>query len=132
MTWTATYNQSLQIVEIVYTGRTNSSDLQEGTSRSILLGKENNTTLFLVDATELKLTASLIDIYNLPDKQYLSEGVDRVSRIAVIRPRSPRSQEAAQFYETVCHNRGWTAKVVATRDEALDWLLDRIPTRRSD
>lgn len=126
MAWHASYQQALHIVEVVYTGPTDQRDLQQATSHCIALAKANNTTRFLVDAAALELTASLIDVYNLPEKQYIEEGAERTSRIALIRPRQPRSQEAADFYETVCRNRGWIVKVVATRAEAVDWLLERL------
>ena len=29
----------------------------------------------------------------------------------------------AQFYETVCLNRGWQVHVAATRKECIDWLF---------
>ena len=122
MAWNAKYDQGLKLVELVHTGVATAKDLQEATSKCIALGQENETNRFLVDAEELVISAQLADIYNLPDKQYVNEQVDRFSRIAVVRPRAPHAQHAAQFYETACVNRGWAAKIVSTRQEAIDWL----------
>jgi hypothetical protein len=123
MSWNANHNQILNIVELVFTSLTTAQDLKEATSKCIALGKENETNRFLVNAEELELLAPLVDIYDLPDKQYIAEQADRFSRIAVVLPRSSQAKEAVQFYETVCMNRGWAAKIVSTRQDAVDWLV---------
>lgn len=125
MSWDAKHNQILNIFELVFTGFTTAQDLQEGTSKCIALGKENETNRFLVDGKELELSATLTDIFKLINKQYANEQADRMSRIAVVRHRSPQAQEAARFYETVCMNRGWAAKLASTRKEAVDWLVGK-------
>ena len=122
MAWTHEYNSTLRLVEVVFTGDTTGRDLHEATTKAISLSKERGITRFLVDAAELKLSAPLIDIIDLPDKQYVEEGLDRRSRVALITPISPRGKEAAQFYETVCYNRGWQVQLFTTRDEAMAWL----------
>ena len=132
MPWNALHHQKLNIVELVFTGSTTAKDLQEGTSKCIALGKEHETNRFLVDGEELELSVTLTDIYKLIDEQYVIEQADRTSRIAVVRPRSPQAQEGVRFYETVCMNRGWAAKITSTRKEAVDWLLGRDTADNTD
>ena len=122
MTWMLEYNDTLRIVDVVFTGVTSGRDLQEATTKSIMLGKEQGAVKFLVDAVDLELFAPLVDIIDLPDKQYVAEGLDRLSRVALVYPRSPKAKQAAHFYETVCINRGWSVKLFSKRDDAIEWL----------
>ena len=122
MTWMLEYNNTLRIVDVVFTGVTSGRDLQEATTKCVMLGKEQGTVKFLVDAVGLELFAPLVDIIDLPDKQYVAEGLDRLSRVALVYPRSPKAKQAAHFYETVCINRGWSVKLFPKRDDAIEWL----------
>jgi hypothetical protein len=122
MTWTLEYNRTLRIVDLVFSGITSGRDLQEATTKCILLGKEQGAVQYLVDAEELELFAPLVDIIDLPDKQYVVEGLDRLSRVALVNPKSSKAKEAAYFYETVCINRGWNVRLFPKRDDAIEWL----------
>ena len=120
--WTYEHNPTHQIIEVVYEGDITASDLRESTSELIALGKEKGINRFLVNSTGIKLDANLVDLYDLPTRQYLKEKADRQGRIAVILPTSARAREAVKFFETVCMNRGWLVQVFSERQEALDWL----------
>lgn len=132
MPWTFEHNPALQIVEVVYAGEINAHDLHESSSAFIALEKEKGINQFLVDATKMKLNASLLDVYDLPTKQYLEEKADRLGRVAIILPSCSKTQEAVQFYETVCRNRGWMVQAFSTRQEAVDWLTYRNSSNKSD
>ena len=122
MPWSYKCNPTLKIVEVVYSGKTTARDLQESTSEFIALEKEKGLNKFLIDTTEMELSATLVDIFNLPVNQYIEEGADRRGSVAVIQPTSPREKEAVQFYETVCENRGWKVQVFSNSQEAIKWL----------
>jgi hypothetical protein len=124
MTWSHEYNSKLQIVELVYAGETTARDLQVSTSELIALEKEKGINRFIVDATDMEVNFSLMDVYNLPTKQYIEENADRKGRVAVVLQTSPRTKEAVDFYEDVCRNRGWMVQVFSKREEAIDWLAD--------
>jgi hypothetical protein len=124
MAWTLEYNRSLRIVDLVFSGITSGRDLQEATTKCILLANEQGTVQFLVDAEELELFAPLVDIIDLPYKQYVAECLERLSRVALVNPNSPKAKEAAHFYETVCINRGWIARLFPKRDDAIEWLTN--------
>jgi len=124
MAWMLEYDGTLRIVDIVFSGITSGRDLQEATTKCILLAKEQGTVQFLVDAEELELFAPLVDIIDLPDKQYVVEGLERLSRVALVNPKSPKAKEAAYFYETVCINRGWNVQLFPNRDDAIEWLTN--------
>ena len=132
MPWTSKHNPALQIVEVVYAGEITARELHESSSAFIALEKEKGINWFLVDATKMKLTASLLDVYDLPTKQYLEEKADRLGRVAVILPSCSKTREAVQFYETVCRNRGWMVQTFSKRQEAVDWLTYSYSSNNSD
>ena len=123
MPWEVNYNKSQKIIEVILTSLKTAHDLQEVTSAAISLAKKHNTNMYLVDAEGLEYSGPLTAIYDLPDKQYPNEKLVRSSRIVILRPHSIKSQNDAQFYETVCLNRGWQVHVAATRKECIDWLF---------
>lgn len=117
---------NLNIVEVEFIDHISGSDLREATTKCIALQKEIGADKFLVHANGSEVLASFVEFYDLAEKQYHAEGLNRQSRIAVIFPTVLRTQDAAKFYETVCKNRGWNAQVHPNRQDALDWLLDSI------
>ena len=125
MPYTVKHDPVFGIIEVTFTGLITEANLREATTQAISRQKQTDTTRFLVDANGWDVRASFIDIYEIADKQYLKEQLNRQSRIAVILPTSVSVQEAARFYETVCFNRGWNAKICSDRQSAKDWLLGK-------
>ena len=132
MSWTYKLNPTLRIIEVAYSGTTTARDLKESTSEFISLEKEKGINQFLIDTSEMELAASLVNIYDLPDKQYVEENADRSGRVALLLPPSPREKEAVQFYETVCKNRGWNVQTFLERQEAIDWLARGASSSKPD
>ena len=122
MFWSYTHNPSKQIVEVVFSGDICADDLKDATSALISLEKDKALNRFLVDTREMKLSASLVDVYNLPVKQYVEEGADPNGRVALVLSRSSKEKEAGQFYETVCKNRGWDVQAFLELEDAVNWL----------
>ena len=114
----------LKMIEVVLTGVITGADLNRATTECVSLQKQTGVTTFLIDANGWEVTASPIDIFDLPARQYREEGVKRESRIAVIRPTSSSAREAARTYETMCRNRGWQARICQDRQSAINWLVD--------
>ena len=128
MPYTVKHDPVFDIIEVTFTGLITEANLREVTTQAIFTQKQTDTTRFLVDANGWDVRASFFDIYELADKQYWKEELNRQSRIAVILPTSVSVQEAVRFYETVCYNRGWNAKVCSDRQSAKDWLLGKTST----
>ena len=124
MTYAVNYFPDQALLEVILADRITGADLREATTKCISLQKQTGVVRFIVDADGWEVIASFFDIYDIADKQYLNEGLDKQSRIAVILPTSLSSQAAAGFYETVCVNRGWNARVHPDRQSALEWLTD--------
>lgn len=80
----------------------------------------------------MEFAASMMDVYNLPGKQYLIEEADRSGRVAIVLPTSPKEKEVVHFYETVCKNRGWNVQAFAETQEAINWLTRDTPSNQSD
>ena len=124
MPWAYEHNPANEIVEVTFSGSTSGSDLRELTSELIQLEKDSGVNRILIDTAEMEISASLVDIFNLPAKQYIEEGADRRARVAVLLPTSDREKEAVQFYKMVCSNRGWRVQVFPERQDAIRWLTD--------
>jgi len=123
MTWTLAHNSTLHIVELVFAGSTTGPDLREATVQGIALGKEQGILDYFVDATEIQLhNVSTFDLYDLPNMQYVKEGLDRRSRVAFVMPKLPKEKKDAEFYEIACANRGWHVRSFPNRDKAIEWL----------
>lgn len=122
MAWTVAYDDTLRAISVKLFGSLDGSELHGLTSAAIALQKEQGILDVLVDAIELEFPPPLVDIYDLPAEQYIAEHLTRKVRIAVVLPKVPHAREAAQFYETVCRNRGWSVRSFLSRDEAAAWL----------
>jgi hypothetical protein len=122
MPWSVTYNSSLGFIEEVFCGRVTAPEFREAVSKRISLGKETGSTKILNDVSEVKVDASVMDIFNFPNKQYAEEGSSRTVRMALVMPRAKESKELAEFFVTACLNRGWLVKEFSTRQDAIDWL----------
>lgn len=129
MTWTIKQNEQSGIMEIAFTGPTTGRDLKEATSKAIGLSKELSATKVLIDVTRMKVLASTLDIYYLPEIQYVEEGLDRRVRIALIQPDTLREKNDVRFYETACVNRGWRVQTFSGRDAAIGWLNGNSPNK---
>ena len=111
MAYTLEYNRNLAIVELTYTGQFTAQEARESTAKAIALGKVHGDADAYVDASEVELAISICDLLDLPNRQYVEEGMNRNIRVAVVPPKLPKDREAAQFYETAYLNRGWHVRL---------------------
>ena len=122
MPWEVVHRPEHGYIDIVLRGRLDGEDIRTLTSETIALGRTAATQSFLADASEADVTADLVDLYDVPAKQYVDEGADRLGRMAIVMPPSEETRRAIAFFESVCRNRGWNVKTFADRTEALRWL----------
>ena len=122
MPWSYQYDSKMQILEGAFTGVTNAQDIHALTTKFISLEKEVAISGILIDTTEMKADFTLMDVYDLPTKQYIEEDADRNVRVAVIASSSSREMELARFYETVSRSGGWKVRTFAERQKAMNWL----------
>jgi len=128
MAWTVTYNADLNIIESVCTGPMSGKDLQDALAKRVTLQKQHSSNRVLVDTTNLEHVSNLMDVYNLPAKDYIEEPLSRHTKIALIMPVEPKTRETAEFYVTASLNRGWNVSSFENREAALKWLgIDNQP-----
>jgi len=122
MTWTLEHNETFRFIHVTLFDSVSGPELKEVTSAAIALLKKKGVLGAFLDLTGLELMAPIIDVYDLPDKQYDQEGLDRNVRMAMVLPVSHSAKQAAEFYETVCVNRGWLVRSFPERNDAIEWL----------
>ncbi len=123
MSWTVTHHASLGVIEMRLVGVVSGDDLRAATTEGIAMVRKHQLNRGLVDATEQQKTGSMVDLIELP-QQYSSEGLSRDTCIALVIPDNRELHGIAEFYETVCVNRGWQVRTFATRKQALAWLAE--------
>ena len=131
MPWSYEHHQQSDVVEVLFEGVIDTHDLKSLTTELIQMEKDKGVNRFLLDCTTMELDASvsLIDVYNLPAKQYLEEEADRFAKVAVMHAESHNTDHAIDFYEMVCQNRGWLVEAFSDRDAALAWLASGTSSR---
>ena len=129
---TIEYNDAMRIIEIVHLGILSGQEMRDSTTEAIILSKKHGVNNFLMDSTDAEGVESIVDIFELPEKQYFEEGVSRLSRAALVLPKSPDARQYSEFYKTVCTNRGWIVQLFETRVEAVDWLTSSYSSNKAD
>jgi hypothetical protein len=122
MTLSVKYNAEHGIVETKLSGVVSPEMLRQETEQAIALAQANDCLFFLSDYSEAQADFSIVDVFELPALQTEAD-LDRCAQIALIAPVSSAGRELAEFYETVCFNRGWSARVCVDRESALAWLV---------
>ena len=124
MPWRVEFDQRLGAIRCTYAGHLNLEDIKQATLRAIALSKEYRSQRALIDTVELTSAISTIDIYRLPEF-YATTQAERKSRWALLLPPSGQIRDDAQFYVTVCQNRGWFIQAFDDRNEAIAWLKEQ-------
>ncbi len=123
MPWRAQLDAPRNLVEVAYSEDVSAADIRESALAVIGLMKQADTGLVLADittATRLELSTS--EVVGLPEL-FRRLGLDRPFREAMIAPLDSSVRDQAEFYETVCVNRGIPVRVFRDRDSAVQWLV---------
>ena len=115
------YVAGKETLVVAPTGRVSDDDARELTGQAIALLQETQATRVLSDCRGVESAPSVATLYWLVH-DYADRGVPRETRIAVVHSKAPRAVEVAQFYETVCLNRRYQARVFQSREAAEAWL----------
>ena len=118
------YDQSLDSVVVTHRETFTNDDVGQGLLKVVSLQRETGSIRVVVDLLNCEVKASIFEIYELAAREHQHEGLSPSSRIAILVPSTGSAREAGQFYETVCLNRGWDAKVFPNRESAMSWLKD--------
>lgn len=120
MPYTIITNTPLQIIELSYHGIVTGEDLKNAAAERIASSKINSFYRCLADLSGSTLNASLLNIHNLPDVQFEKEAMSLDTKIAIV---TRREVEMAEYFASVCRNRGWKVDTFTERTVAIAWLL---------
>jgi len=123
MSWKMDYLPAENLVVIECAGELTIQDLLSQTQAANKFRVENGAQGVLADFTAANVRIPLAEIYQLPD-YYDKIGVSRQNRIAVVFPPNLHQHDKYQFYEDVCHNRGYHSRIFDNLKQARAWLND--------
>ncbi|MBD3277608.1 MAG: hypothetical protein GF388_04845 [Candidatus Aegiribacteria sp.] len=126
MSWEVLYNERTDTVELINTGTFTPEDLFREVPVAYRLARKNGTGRYLVDGSEREVLAvSHFDYYDVPK---VLEGfeLDEDTKIAMVLPHGQDSDEGMTFFETICLNRGYNARIFKSREEAEAWLNSQL------
>jgi len=121
MPWDVRYMHGTETLVVTASGLVSDQEAGELTAKAIALLKETQATRVLSDCRRMASAPSLATVWWLVN-DYANRGLSRETRIAVVQSKSPRATELGQFYETVCFNRRYQAKVFHSPQAAEAWL----------
>ena len=122
MPYTIRHDPSLGVLEVTFAGTITPEVLRDSNAECIAMQKSTGAMGFLVDAGGWELTAPMIDVYELPTKVYPQQDLDRRTRSAIMMPPPGNARQGALFFQDVCRNRGWSARIFDDRAAAFAWL----------
>jgi hypothetical protein len=115
------YDPVKRMVVLTYSGRVTMPEVREATAQALALQKEQKTGRVLIDPRNMIAWPSLVEMFQLVNS-YSDMEVPSGTQLAVLRPLAPDRTDLSGFYETVCQNRGYNARVFETREDAEQWL----------
>jgi hypothetical protein len=121
MPWELQYVAGKETLVVAPTGCLSDEDARELTGQAIALLQETHATRVLGDCRGLESSPSVAALYWLV-QDYANCGVPRQTRIALVHSQAPEAVELAQFYETLCFNRRFQARVFHSKHAAEVWL----------
>ena len=122
MPWQVEFDEQRRVILLAYRANVSYEDVHESSIAVIAMTHDKDTHKILTDFTDaVSLAHSSIDIFHLPTT-YKTLGQDLPLVEAIVDPKDPKIRKDAEFYETVCINRGFTVRVFEDRDQALEWL----------
>lgn len=117
------YLEIYNIIEITYTGKVTSDELEHTVHESAKISLANNVKLILADCTQLTEGHTVFDLYFIvPLFKKYDIRPDIIE--AIIYPIAPAMQQLASFFETLLVNNGIKAKAFKERKDAIGWLLE--------
>ena len=112
------YDSRLNVIKITARGNLNNDIWLKIVSRAAKLSRENLCMRVFCDYTEMKLTESVLGIYNYPLAAAQS-GIPPRLKIAVLYSRDESNHK---FWENRCRNTGLNVGVFKKNTDAIRWL----------
>jgi len=121
MPWVMEYVPNQETLIVAPTGRVSDDDARELTGQAIAMLQETHATRVLSDCRGVESPPSVAALYWLVC-DYAKRGLPPQTRIALVHSNAPEATEIALFYEMVCLNRQYQAKVFRSKEAAQAWL----------
>jgi hypothetical protein len=121
MPWEMEYVAGKETLVVAPSGRLSDNEAKQLTGEAIALLKQTQATRVLGDCRSIQSAPSLAAVYWLV-QDYANCGVPRETRIALVHSHKRDAVEIAQFYETVCLNRHYDARIFESIKAAETWL----------
>ncbi len=123
MSYTIEYLEKDGIILITNIGEFTHKDFMKQASEALEVSHRKNCKKLLVDCTSMILSSNLMNIYNTSD-YYEEINAPRENKIALVVTPGSAIEKDMRFYETVCINTGWQAKMFGDEESAMQWLQD--------
>lgn len=121
MPWSLASTDDGRLLTVTYQGDFEAPELRAATLEIVDALIARGTLRLLLDCYDAHFNVPTADVYQLPEL-YSARGLSRQVRAAVILPKDGYHQELFTFYEDVCRNRGYFAKLFPDKDGGLAWL----------
>jgi hypothetical protein len=120
---TVGFDLKLNVVRLKATGEINKRTAAWIANNALRAAAKHKCNRVLCDYTDVKLTASILEIYQNPlgFKQWK---IPRNLKIALL---YSKDDESFQFWETRMYNIGFIARIFKQEDEAAKWLAKGDP-----
>ena len=123
MSFNLDYQEWSRVVHLRFIGDSSQDTVHEASLAFVKMLNEKASTKLLTDFSDAKsLAMSSFDVSDLP-AYFRSLGLQKPFIEAVVAPRGGPLRETAEFYETVCTNRGARVRVFETTSDGLAWLV---------
>ncbi|MGE3847742.1 MAG: hypothetical protein AB7I01_12755 [Gammaproteobacteria bacterium] len=131
MPWQTEHHAEAGVIHTTYTGQVPPQELGAAVAAAVGLAARHGTHLFLTDLRQLEGGHSVFDLYALAETLHALP-IPLHAREALLLPTSRRAAGDADFWETVCRNRGYEVRGFADPATALAWLREapRVPPPR--
>jgi hypothetical protein len=121
MSWKMDYVAGKETLVVAPSGCVTEDDAIELTDQAIARLQETRASRVLGDCRRMESAPSAAQLYWLVHN-YANRGLPRAIRIAVVHPNVPQAADVARFYETVCLNQHYQARVFQNKEAAEAWL----------
>ena len=121
MPYSIKFETSPERIEVKYSGTVTNEEYKQAISDFVNFNKDKNCLLVLTDLTEMKVTPSILNVYNSINT-FEKMGIDNSTCEALILEQNKFVESSIKFYENACQNRGYNVRIFYNRDDAIQWL----------
>jgi hypothetical protein len=119
--WEVTHHPEERFIRLVIEGPHRFCDVREMCVELFAVAKIQENWSLLIDTRASVAQLSILDVYRMP-KLFMSLGLQRDSRVALLFSGASPEKRTFSFVGTVSKNQGFNVNLFCDHDEAVDWL----------